>query len=75
MTGEIAIAGVYVHPLLVAAALAFPLAEMLGWGLARAGFYRFVWHRGLFDVAMAIVLWAALAALITGGSLRAALFG
>lgn len=75
MTGEIAIAGIYVHPLLVAAALAFVAAEAGGWALARADFYRFVWHRGLFDVALTIVLWAVIAALITGGSLRAAILG
>ncbi len=75
MTGEIAIAGIYVHPLLVAAALAFVVAEVGGRALARVGFYRFVWHRGLFDVALTILLWAAFAALITGGSLRAALLG
>lgn len=75
MTGEIAIAGIYLHPLLLAAALAFAVAEVGGWALARIGFYRFVWHRGLFDVALTILLWAAIAALITGGSLRAAILG
>jgi hypothetical protein len=72
MTHDIDIAGVYVHPLLVAACLAFPAAEILGWLLARVGFYRLVWHRGLFDVAMTVVLWAGIATLLTGGSLRAA---
>ena len=75
MTGEINLGGVYVHPLLIAAVLAFILAEMLGWVLARTGFYRMVWHRGLFDVAMTVIIWAALAALLTGGSLSAALIG
>lgn len=73
--GEIDIGGVYVHPLLLAACLAFPAAELLGWALARLGFYRIVWHRGLFDVAMTVVLWAGIATLITGGSPRAALLG
>lgn len=75
MTGEIAVAGIYIHPLLIAAALAFVVAEVGGWALARAGFYRFVWHRGLFDVALTVILWAAFAALITGGPLRAAILG
>lgn len=66
MTGEITIAGVYVHPLLLAACLAFPLAEVAGWALARLGVYRLVWHRGLFDVAMTVVLWAGIASLLTG---------
>lgn len=75
MTGEINLGGVYVHPLLIAAMLAFILAELIGWGLSRTGFYRLVWHRGLFDVAMTVILWAALAAFLTGGSLSAALIG
>lgn len=75
MTGEIDLAGVYLHPLLLAALLAFPAAELAGWALSRAGFYRLVWHRGLFDVAMTVVLWAGIAALITGASLRTALAG
>jgi hypothetical protein len=68
MSADIDIAGVFVHPLLVAAILAFALAEAIGWMLARARLYRFVWHRGLFDVALTIVLWAGIAGLITGGS-------
>jgi len=75
MTGEIDIAGVYVHPLLVAAVLAFILAELIAWGLGRLGLYRFVWHRGLFDVALTIILWAGLAALLTGGSPAVAFTG
>lgn len=75
MTGEIAIAGVFVHPLLIAACLALPLSQLFGWGLSRAGFYRLVWHRGLFDVALLVVLWAGLGALLTGAPVGAALFG
>ena len=75
MSGEIDFAGVYVHPLLVAAVLAFVLVEVLAWLLARLGLYRFVWHRGLFDVALTIVFWAGIAALITGGSVAAAFTG
>jgi hypothetical protein len=66
MTGEMSIAGVFVHPLLVAACIALPLAEIAGRLLARAGFYRFVWHRGLFDVAMTVTIWVALSSLIAG---------
>ncbi len=68
MNADIDIAGVFVHPLLIAAILAFALAEAIGWVLARTRLYRFVWHRGLFDVALTIVLWAGIAGLITGGS-------
>lgn len=75
MTGDVDIAGVFVHPLLLAAVLAFMLAEAIGWALARARLYHFIWHRGLFDVALTIVLWAGIAGLITGGNPAAALFG
>ncbi len=75
MTGEIEIAGVFVHPLLIAVCLALPLAQLIGWALGRIGFYRLVWHRGLFDVALTIVLWAGIGALITGGSLAPAFVG
>ena len=75
MTGEFEVAGVLIHPLLIAALLALPLAQLAGTGLARAGFYRLVWHRGLFDVALTIVFWAVLAALLTGTPLRSILFG
>ena len=74
MNGEIDLAGVYVHPLLLAAVLAFVAAETIGWALARLGLYRFVWHRGLFDVALTVILWAGCAALL-GGAAPGALFG
>jgi len=74
MTADIDLGGVFVHPLLIAAVLAFALAEAIGWALARTQLYRFVWHRGLFDVALTVILWAGLAGLITGGS-PAAAFG
>jgi len=74
MTGEVDLAGVYVHPLLIAAILAFVAAEAIAWVLGRLRLYRFVWHRGLFDVALTILLWAGFAALFNGGDV-AALFG
>ena len=75
MTGDIDLGGVFVHPLLIAAFLAFVAAELIGWALAKARLYRFVWHRGLFDVALTVVLWAGIAGLITGGDPAAAFFG
>lgn len=73
MTADIDLGGVFVHPLLIAAVLAFVLAELIGWALSATRLYRFVWHRGLFDVALTVILWAGLAGLITGGSPAAAL--
>ncbi|MET4897066.1 DUF1656 domain-containing protein [Sphingomonadaceae bacterium jetA1] len=66
MTGEIDIAGVFVHPLLIAALIAFPLSEGLAWLIGRAGLYRFVWHRGLFDIAMTAIIWGVIASVMTG---------
>jgi hypothetical protein len=74
VTGEVDLAGVYVHPLLIAAMLAFVAAEALSWLLGRLRLYRFVWHRGLFDVALTLILWAGFAALLNGGD-AAALLG
>jgi hypothetical protein len=75
MNGEIDIAGVLVHPLVLAAPLAFLLAALIERLLAWAGAYRFVWHRGLFDVALTIVLWAVMGAMLAGLPLTAAFFG
>ncbi|RDE06415.1 DUF1656 domain-containing protein [Sphingomonas aracearum] len=72
--GDTDLAGVYVHPLLIAAVLAFVAAEAIAWALGRLRLYRFVWHRGLFDVALTILLWAGFAVLLNGGD-PAALLG
>jgi hypothetical protein len=59
MIGENNIAGVFVPSLLIAALIAFSLTAVVRWGLRSLRFYRFVWHAGLFDVALFIVmLWA-----------------
>ncbi len=72
--GDVDLAGVYIHPLLIAAILAFVVAEAVAWLLARLRLYRFVWHRGLFDVALTMILWAGFATLLNGGN-PAAPFG
>lgn len=68
MMREVAIAGVFVHPLLIAALIAFPLAEAIAWLIGRADLYRFVWHRGLFDIAMTAILWGSVASIMAGAS-------
>ncbi|MDV6330759.1 DUF1656 domain-containing protein [Asticcacaulis sp. 201] len=65
MTEELNIAGVYIHPLLAAAIMAFIAARLLEWGLQVLGVYRWVWHRGLFDIALTIILWGGFAYLLT----------
>jgi len=63
MIGEFNIGGVFAPTLMlwaaVALALSLPLRRLLSW----VGFYRFVWHRGLFDIALVILLWSGVAAL------------
>jgi hypothetical protein len=65
MIGEFDIGGVFAPTLLLWAALALavslPIRRLLDW----SGFYRLVWHRGLFDIALVIVLWSAIAAAAT----------
>lgn len=56
MIGELDIDGVFVPALLVAALGAFCLTSAARWGLRRLHLYRFVWHAGLFDVALFVVL-------------------
>lgn len=56
MIGEASFYGIYVPWLLLTALLALMLSRGLSWLLARAGFYRLVWHPALFDLAMFIVV-------------------
>ncbi|MFT3997548.1 MAG: DUF1656 domain-containing protein [Asticcacaulis sp.] len=65
MTEELNIAGVYVHPLLAAAIAAFVAARLIELILQKLGAYRFVWHRGLFDIALTVVLWGGFSYLMT----------
>jgi hypothetical protein len=68
MNGQIDINGIYVHPLLIAAILAYAASLPLEWALARAGFYRIVFHRGLFDFALVVVLWGLIAMGLSRGT-------
>lgn len=63
MIGEFNLDGVFVPSLLVAAVIAFCLTSIVRLTLRRLNFYRFVWHAGLFDVALFVVLlWVTVAA-------------
>jgi hypothetical protein len=63
MIGEFDLGGVFAPALMlwavVAIAVSLPVRRLLLW----SGFYRFVWHRGLFDIALVILLWGGVAAL------------
>ncbi|MDR3457339.1 MAG: DUF1656 domain-containing protein [Verrucomicrobiae bacterium] len=56
MSGEINLLGVFVPALLVYAALALGLKELVCRWLLRLNAYRFVWHRPVFDTALFVLL-------------------
>jgi hypothetical protein len=56
MIGEVDVYGVFVSPLLIWIVATLPIVALLRRLLARAGFYRLVWHRPLFDLALLIVV-------------------
>jgi hypothetical protein len=56
MIGELNIGGVFVPYLLLLAVLAFVLSLCARRVLRAVRFYRFVWHAGLFDIALFVVL-------------------
>lgn len=60
MIGEISLYGIFVPRLLLLALLALALSRGLSLVLARAGFYRLVWHPALFDLALFVLLLGAL---------------
>jgi len=58
MIGELNIGGVFIPPLLPLAIVAFALTLALRWLLRRLHLYRLVWHAGLFDTSLfLVVLW------------------
>ena len=56
MIGEFDIYGVYFPAFAVFAAIAFLLQVVIKRLLDAWGFYRFVWHRALFDLAIYVIL-------------------
>jgi hypothetical protein len=62
MIGEIDVYGVFVPVLLVWVLTGLLLTAGLRRVLARAGFYRLVWHRPLVDLSLLVIVTAAVAA-------------
>jgi hypothetical protein len=62
MIAEFDIYGVFVPALLVYAIIALLLELLLRRVLNAIGFYRFVWHRPLFDLALVVILFGAVVA-------------
>ena len=58
MTAELDIYGVFVPALFAWLPLAYGVHLMLSRLLEKVGFYRFVWHRPLFDASLYVVLTA-----------------
>jgi protein-S-isoprenylcysteine O-methyltransferase Ste14 len=61
MIGEVSLYGLYVPPLLLLTLLAIVLSRLLNRVLARAGFYRLVWHPALFDFSLFVMVLGSLA--------------
>jgi len=59
MIGEIDLFGVFLPPLLVWLGIGLLLSAALRAALTRLGFYRYVWHRPLFDLALLVILTGA----------------
>jgi hypothetical protein len=57
MIGEVDVSGVFVPVALVAGLSAFGITLVLRRVLRAADAYTFIWHAGLFDVAMFVVVW------------------
>lgn len=64
MIGELHILGLFAPASLVSAIAAGLMILLIRRALARAGFYRHVWHPGLFDLALYVVLWTVSAFVI-----------
>jgi hypothetical protein len=58
MIGEAVFDGVFIPYLLILTVLAFLVLLPVRWVLRRAHFYRLVWHAGLFDTSLfVVILW------------------
>jgi len=56
MIGEIDIFGVFVPAVLVLMLVAYLINLAIRTALARVGFYRFVWHRPIFDLGIYVLV-------------------
>jgi hypothetical protein len=61
VAGEVEVSGIFIPVALVAGVLAFIASLVLRRILRAVNAYAFIWHAGLFDVAMFVVLWGLVA--------------
>ncbi len=66
MNGHIDLYGVYVPTLLLLLLGAYVVKSLLHTVLVRIGFYRFVWHPPLFNLALYLMVLGALFTLVPG---------
>ena len=66
MTGECSIDGVFIPTLLPVALVSFGLSILIRRVFRRHRVYRFVWHAGLFDVAVFLVITWLISAITLG---------
>jgi hypothetical protein len=59
MIGEVEVGGVFIPVVLVSGIVGLVVSLILRRVLRAAHAYTYIWHAGLFDVAMFVVLWAA----------------
>lgn len=64
MSGEWDIGGVFLHGALVTALLAGVVHLLVRWVLGRTHAYAWMWHPGLADAALFVILWAGVAAVL-----------
>ena len=56
MIGEIDVLGVFVPAVLVLMFIAYLVNLAIRTVLARIGFYRFIWHRSIFDLGIYVLV-------------------
>jgi len=61
MTGEFDVAGVFIPAVVIWALLSMAVGVVVRRILTATHFYRLVWHRGLFDLALFFILWGLVA--------------
>jgi hypothetical protein len=59
MIGEVEVGGVFIPVVLVSGIVGLVVSLILRRVLRAAHAYTYIWHAGLFDVAMFVALWAA----------------
>ncbi|WP_448679117.1 DUF1656 domain-containing protein [Pseudomonas nicosulfuronedens] len=75
MTRDIDLWGVFVPPMVLLALLALGVTMLLRYPLTWVGFYRLVWNRSLFDLALYFIVVAGLLWLFGGTTRVPLLYG